>query len=135
MCFMKWFRKTFSCSKSYHQLGYIFVMASHCCLKYLFFVIIVFGITHGVDKPTCNFSRNFIEPSGTANVPLTKEWFIWGRLLSYCLQVRWKGCMIQWLLNILQYCIHSLFFLFLELTTAMWNLLNNSLFLVALKYP
>lgn len=63
-------------------------MASHCCLKYLFLVINVFGITHGVDKPTCNFIRNFIEPSGTANLPLTEEWFIWGQLFSYCLQVR-----------------------------------------------
>ena len=56
---------------------------------YLFLVIIVFDITYGADKPKCDFtSINIIEPPGTANLPLTEEWFIWGQLYSYCLQVR-----------------------------------------------
>ena len=63
-------------------------MAIHCYSKYLFLVIIVFGMTYCVDKPNCELTRNFIEPTGTANLPLTKEWFIWGQLFSYCLQVR-----------------------------------------------
>lgn len=63
-------------------------MASHCYWNYLFLAIVIFDITHGVDRPNCDFSNNFIEPSGTANLPLTQEWFIWGQLFSYCLQVR-----------------------------------------------
>ena len=74
--------------KDIQSLGYIFVMASHYHSNYLLLIIVVFGITYGVDKPECDFTRNFIEPPGAANLPLTKEWFIWGQLFSYCLQVR-----------------------------------------------
>ena len=63
-------------------------MASHCYWNYLFLVIVIFDITHGVDRPNCDFNNNFIETSGTANLPVTQEWFIWGQLFSYCLQVR-----------------------------------------------
>lgn len=81
-------------------LGNIFAMAIHRYWNYFFFVIVIFGITYGVDRPNCNFSNNFIEPPGIANLPLTQEWFIWGQLFSYCLQVRRNWCMNEWWLNV-----------------------------------
>ena len=65
----------------------MFVMTSHYYCKYISLVIVLLDIAYGVDKPKCDFTSMFIEPSGRANLPLTKEWFIWGQLFSYCLQV------------------------------------------------
>lgn len=96
VCFERWFLyvfmksnlKTLNDYKLYCLSWLYFVMASHSFWNYLFLVIVMFSITCCVDRPNCDFNNNLIEPPGTGNLPLTQEWFIWGQLFSYCLQVR-----------------------------------------------
>ena len=80
--------KTLNDYKLYCLSWLYFVMTSHSYWNYLFLVIVMFNITCCVDRPNCDFNSNLIEPPGTANLPLTQEWFIWGQFFSYCLQVR-----------------------------------------------
>ena len=64
---------------------------------YSFLAIVACDSTSQVAVPDCKSS--FVEPSGKGNEPLTKDWFIWGQLYSYCLKVRRKNFMNQGRMN------------------------------------
>ena len=64
-------------------------MALYSYLMYSFLVVVACESILQVAVPVCK--NSFIEPSGKGNEPLTKDWFIWGQLYSYCIEVRRKN--------------------------------------------